>query len=406
MSTGDKCKTNGKVELSKTLSSGNGKTDPRQLLQQLEDQVFAKIFATFKFYGKQNLAQLALQIREWQTLPERQKAYLPNHLEELHQKGTCINHNQQILNQILIDQRSRLNTACKLPPQQLEFDKISSQVFHQISREWSREGATQRDQSFAPIVNALKNLGDKVPIGEVLVPGCGLGRLCYDISKKTGRETVGNEHSFYMLWTSQFILTRLSDITSDADRMICYPWIHNKNNQRSFESSSRQVKFPDVNPADAGHLMAMYAGDFLEIFNKGGEYPAICTCFFIDTARNIIDYIEHIFHILRPGGYWINNGPLLFHFSDIKVGQKERQQYSQCTPSSSHPNEFYKTTGSVEYTLQEVHTIIEKVGFIFQDNTPTEIANVEYDTDAEALGNHTYKTSFWVCKKPDTPSTI
>ena len=30
--------------------------------------------------------------------------------------------------------------------------------------------------------------------------------------------------------------------------------------------------------------------------------------FFIDTAHNIIQYLETIFHILKPGGYWINMG--------------------------------------------------------------------------------------------------
>jgi len=43
----------------------------------------------------------------------------------------------------------------------------------------------------------------------------------------------------------------------------------------------------------------------------------VVTCYFIDTAHNVIAYIENISKILKPGGYWINLGPLLYHFSDM-----------------------------------------------------------------------------------------
>ena len=41
------------------------------------------------------------------------------------------------------------------------------------------------------------------------------------------------------------------------------------------------------------------------------------TSFFLDTAHNVLDYIELIHQILKPGGHWINLGPLLYHFADI-----------------------------------------------------------------------------------------
>ena len=39
-----------------------------------------------------------------------------------------------------------------------------------------------------------------------------------------------------------------------------------------------------------------------------GEWDCVATCFFIDTAHNVIEYLEKIYHILKPGGYWINIG--------------------------------------------------------------------------------------------------
>jgi len=37
-------------------------------------------------------------------------------------------------------------------------------------------------------------------------------------------------------------------------------------------------------------------------------WSCVATCFFIDTARNVIVYLENIFRMLQPGGYWINFG--------------------------------------------------------------------------------------------------
>jgi hypothetical protein len=43
------------------------------------------------------------------------------------------------------------------------------------------------------------------------------------------------------------------------------------------------------------------------------HYDAVVTCFFIDTAINILEYLLIIDHILKPGGLWINVGPLHYH---------------------------------------------------------------------------------------------
>jgi hypothetical protein len=59
------------------------------------------------------------------------------------------------------------------------------------------------------------------------------------------------------------------------------------------------------------------AGEFIEIYSKpehAGAFDAVATCFFIDTAPVAMEYIEVIKHVLRPGGVWVNCGPLSFHW--------------------------------------------------------------------------------------------
>ena len=48
----------------------------------------------------------------------------------------------------------------------------------------------------------------------------------------------------------------------------------------------------------------MSAGDFLEVYKDAyGTWDCVATCFFLDTANNVLAYIEAISNLLKPGGY-------------------------------------------------------------------------------------------------------
>lgn len=72
-----------------------------------------------------------------------------------------------------------------------------------------------------------------------------------------------------------------------------------------------QVSIPDELPAEAagaagaaGLRLSMAAGDFVEVYegvDQAGRFDCVATCFFIDTAHNIIRYMEVIRHCLKVG---------------------------------------------------------------------------------------------------------
>jgi len=102
-----------------------------------------------------------------------------------------------------------------------------------------------------------------------------------------------------------------------------------------------EIRIPDVNPSNLPcyGLFSMAAGDFLEIYHKE-EWDCVACSFFIDTAHNVIQYLEKIHQILKPGGYWVNLGPLLYHFADM-------------------PGEF-----SIELSWEDIRRIAEEeIGF-------------------------------------------
>ena len=63
----------------------------------------------------------------------------------------------------------------------------------------------------------------------------------------------------------------------------------------------------------------MVAGEFIGIYkDQIEEWDSVITCFFIDTAKNIIDYVETIYTTIKTGGGWINFGPLLYHYENME----------------------------------------------------------------------------------------
>jgi hypothetical protein len=41
-----------------------------------------------------------------------------------------------------------------------------------------------------------------------------------------------------------------------------------------------------------------------------GRWDCVVTCFFIDTAKNVVQYLDIIRNVLTPNGIWINLGAL------------------------------------------------------------------------------------------------
>ena len=128
----------------------------------------------------------------------------------------------------------------------------------------------------------------------MLVPGAGLGRLAYEIAHR-GFECQGNEFSLFMLFGSNYILNRCKGL----DSVKIHPYIHQFTNVASVDDATAEVAFPDADPNDLPEdsKFSMAAGDFLEVY-ADPEYEnsqdVVVTCFFIDCAHNILDFIQLI----------------------------------------------------------------------------------------------------------------
>ncbi|KAJ1613247.1 hypothetical protein OIY81_1070 [Cryptosporidium canis] len=195
-------------------------------------------------------------------------------------------------------------------------------TLRQFVRDWSEQGRLERDESYGPMIQALKDYlpiaADSQPSNKirVLIPGAGLGRLLFEVAR-LGYSCQGNEISYAMLLGSNFALNYMFKVNS----IIIHPYILSLSNRPRKDDNIRPIHIPDVCVSDhinQGHDLSMCAGDFVEIYSKQTQsWDAIMTCFFLDTAKNIITYIRTITNLLTPNGVWINLGPLLYHYSGL-----------------------------------------------------------------------------------------
>lgn len=201
-----------------------------------------------------------------------------------------------------------------------DLEKARSTI-RQFYRDWSAEGQAEREICYGRVLKALQNERVRRNTNlRVLVPGAGLGRLVFDLCA-AGFTAEGNEISYHQLLASSYVLNSVRS----AGCHVLYPWIHSFSNHKSRTDHLKGVSIPDVHcpsvlsqVANAGE-MSMSASDFLLLYGSEEQkdsFDAIACVFFLDTAPNVIRYLETIHNCLRPGGVIVNFGPLLWHFEN------------------------------------------------------------------------------------------
>ncbi|KAL2162818.1 hypothetical protein VTH06DRAFT_6654 [Thermothelomyces fergusii] len=303
----------------------------------------------------------------------------------------------------------------ELPPQwngsakPNDIDKARSTI-RQFYRDWSAEGAAEREASFGPVMRAidaeLAARGPDQPPLKVLVPGAGLGRLVFELCLK-GCEAEGNEISYHQLLASSYIL----NCCERAGKHTIFPWIHTFSNHQSRANHLRSYSIPDVHCATVLTetekvrrigSMSMSAADFLCLYaekDRAEMYDVVASVFFLDTAPNLIRYLETIFHCLKPGGILVNIGPLLWHFEG-RVWDPDEHDDAE----GGHDTSGIADPGNFELTDEEVMWLLADVGFeIVSRETGIE---APYILDRDSMLQTTYKASSWVARKPVTAAAV
>eukprot|EP01105_Mastigella_eilhardi_P025772 TRINITY_DN711_c0_g1_i1.p1 TRINITY_DN711_c0_g1~~TRINITY_DN711_c0_g1_i1.p1 ORF type:complete len:434 (+),score=116.74 TRINITY_DN711_c0_g1_i1:30-1304(+) len=357
-----------------------------------EAEHFRAVVDALLFYEQYMRNWLAKCEADLHAVPAAQRSVMPPGVMEKYRRvRELATVNQQFIHHMVADhanmfQNSQHHTSAvgqgkkAEQPTLFNMEKVKSTLC-QFARDWSAEGKEERDACYGPLLAEIEerftqNKAERVKV-RILTPGAGLGRLTYELAAR-GFTSQGNEFSYYMLLGSNFILNR----STEVGQYELHPYLRQSCNVVRAADQLRVVRVPDVvasvglNGADT---LSMVAGDFIEVYGvpeQHGQWDCIATCFFLDTAHNVVDYVAVIANVLRSGGVWVNVGPLLWHYADMDA---ER---------------------SVEMAWDEVKQVIEACGFRVEKEG---MRHCPYTANQASMLKVAYDCVFFVATKQAEP---
>ncbi|CCW60558.1 unnamed protein product [Phytomonas sp. EM1] len=364
----------------------------------LEDHIsFLRTISAFQHYKKQAMGVRDMRYKNFLTLQNKHRDLLCVQLDTMFERySQCIQANSTFLDAICNSGEELFRsywpegTTVRMedvpPPTSLDMDKVFS-TLRQFVRDWAGEGAPERDCVYSPILDALErcfpNRQQRLS-KRILIPGAGLCRLSVELALR-GFFAQANEFSYHMLIAGDYIQNHVTE----ACQHKIFPYSDTTCNLVNRADQFVEVLVPDLcayeaidelqnKGLDFGEL-SMVAGEFTEVYSKPNQHKtwsAVVTCFFIDTAHNIIEYLEIIYNLLVPGGYWVNVGPLLYHFADSVEDM------------------------SIELSLGEVLTVAQRIGFVLL-SSPTFI-DTTYTNNQRSMKQLVYRCAFFLLQRPLT----
>ncbi|RYP33160.1 hypothetical protein DL767_004864 [Monosporascus sp. MG133] len=276
-----------------------------------------------------------------------------------------------------------------------------------LFRDWSHEGAPERNAAHAPILNALrKEFGHRTEKSSVrvLVPGAGLGRLVHSASE-LGFSVEGVDVSYHTLLTC---LCLIGGGTQDV-RQTLYPWALGFSNHVSRQDQLNGVRIPDLhlhNPIKVDHnpsakgveqQIVLRRGGFVETYgtpNQADMFSAVLTCYFIDTAPNFLEYVYTAWNCLEAGGIWINIGPLLWNIEENGPAGNGHGDTDRHESWKANRKQRQGAGAILELAGEEVLKILRAKGFIIE-HASDNVGSSMYVGNNSSMLRYTYDMMFW-----------
>lgn len=380
----------------------------------------ATLTAFYTFHKWQTEHVIEPKAIKYASLSPEEKDLLPWYPNMLRDLGQCVELNRLFTESLALTAAGDWDVPAApdqwAPCSNQEYDKVRSTLL-QMAREWSSDGAEERKATFGRIVDALSALfPENREQTKVLVPGCGLGRLVLELVR-SGFWTQGNEISYHMLLALGYILNRLPVAFGHT----IFPYIHTLSHLARRLFQVRPLLVPDESPlalfgsSEAGDRMLMAAGSFIDLYGPPGlgfseqyssdesaaefrtlnaaSFDVVATCFFLDTASNVIDYLKTIHYCLKDNGVWVNVGPLLWHFD----GDLSAETLKKVMEPGKPAVEVQSVMQGLELSREELFEVMDKIGFTIE--TAELGIETTYSSDVRALGGIKYDAEFWVARK-------
>ncbi|HEY6080166.1 MAG TPA: hypothetical protein VIW29_15235 [Polyangiaceae bacterium] len=183
--------------------------------------------------------------------------------------------------------------------------------FEQVLRDWGWPGSAQNHASLERLTSVA---GHEMKLGRTLVLGAGAGRLAYDLHHALSPElTLALDLDPFVL------LVAHSALFGSGAALIETPIDPAGPNDAALP---RELRRDGNQPKNFALLLA----DAFEPPFEAATFDTVVTPWFIDVAaEDFRDVLGLVSYLLRPGGRWLNDGPLLYETSsfDLRFSRQE-----------------------------------------------------------------------------------
>lgn len=390
------------------------------LLDTNEEEALASVLCSYRNYGNYALREYyEPRLIKWNALHPFQRELVPGYNDYLNNLHDAILHNSKFLRSVADFAQEMIGITVDEPKNHSRFtmDKVVS-MLSQLYREWSEEARKERSlllKRIMPVLHTISKTKTKNnELLSVLVPGVGTGRLIADLVHE-GYQCEGNEYSFHMLVMSMYMLNSGQSTGS----LSIYPFIHTNSHWKERKTMLKEIKIPDFNvhmELNGNNLMQISMGSFVDCFGPNeniwgsshfhitqemnltrlktaSSKDVVLTNFFIDTSSNILEYLLAIQHTLKPGGIWINFGPLVYH----QENEEDTDICYEIDPFSGEKTEHKRMPlKGIELTFDEIIEAAYKLDFELLHREDDIISG--YGEPPNQNGMPGYRCSFWVMK--------
>lgn len=244
-----------------------------------------------------------------------------------------------------------------------------TEYYHHILRDWAWDA--EPSKHFKTHVNAA-NLQRVLDIwrapqpGKMLFLGAGAGRLSWDLHQTLKPEfTIASDINPFLLACAQSLVKHRKAIT--LPELYTFPQI-------GYPYSRSWVMDPPDDPQQLRNSWFALGADVWNMPLKEGSIDTVVTSWLLDvTGGDVKDLIAVVSYLLKPGGYWINTGPLLYS------GQ---------------------LNFDLKYSAEEILDFADMAGFDLQQQSVEEVAHMASPLNARY--HHEQVWSFSARKRTET----
>ncbi len=214
----------------------------------------------------------------------------------------------------------------------------------------------------------LRDFADSEPLGRLLVPGAGAGRLAYDLHQELAPVTTfALDINPLLVWS----LKRLAN--GETLNLVEFPLAPRTADDVAVPRELRA-------PAAARAGFSVLAGDVLRAPFAPASFDTVITPWLIDILPESLPRLaQRIAQLLKPGGRWINFGSLTFgladpaqHLTTAEVGPLLGANGFAVERERDDPLPYMRSPASRHARMEQVYSFIARRGATAPEPLPLE----------------------------------